>query len=292
MELTWGNASAIHQLLKKIAYREGIGDLLAEGSAAAARKIGGAAEKYCMTVKGMEIISIDPRTRTWVEILGNLTGHRGGDDLDTTHSVYDERVAGWAKQAGWSDDKYLRWLVDWIDMPVTLKRQIFGEPPRTEFFSRECLEGKAALVKWQGEFTSLVNSLGLCLMPTNYSRAMGPTHFARLYASHTGRSMTPSELMQTGERIFNLMRVFNVRQGFAGRDADWPERFYKEPWPTGASKGNLAPREKINTLLDEYYQLRGWNKKTAIPTRKKLVELGLDDAIAELSELGLNEFDT
>jgi len=289
LELNWGNELAIHQLIGKIARRKGFGDVLAEGSIRAAQKIGKGAEKYPLTVKGMEILSTDPRTATWAWNLGNLTCLRGGDDLDTTHSISDEVITGWAREAGWSEDEYFRWLVDWLDMPKDVKEQIFGSPPKIEFLRPDNLEGKAALVKWNGDYTAVFNSIGLCLMPTNISRALGPTHFAELYSACTGWDLTPLEIMKSGERIFNLMKAYIVRAGLTRKEDDWPKRFYQEPWPTGPSKGRVASRENINKLLDEYYELRRWDKKKGVPTKRKLIELGLDYVAEELSEMGLIE---
>lgn len=289
LDLTWGNESAIHEMIGKIARREGLGDVLAEGSVRAAQRIGKGAEKCALTIKGMEILATDPRTATWGVNLGNITCLRGGDDLDTTHAVYDERVAGWAREAGWSEEKYLRWLVEWVDMPREVKERIFGSPPSVEFLRLDRLEGRAALVKWHGDYTAIFNSLGLCMMPTNYSHAMGPTHFAQLYSACTGWEVTASEIMERGERIFNLMKAYSVREGLTRKEDDWPERFYQEPWPTGPLKGRVASREEIDRLLDEYYELRGWDKKKGVPTRRTLVELGLGYVADELIKLGLIE---
>jgi aldehyde:ferredoxin oxidoreductase len=93
--------------------------------------------------------------------------------------------------------------------------------------------------------------------------------------------------MKKGERIFNLMKAYIVREGLTRRDDDWPERFYREPWPTGPLKGRVASREDTDRLLDEYYELRGWERKKGVPTRGKLVELGLDYVAEELTKLGL-----
>jgi aldehyde:ferredoxin oxidoreductase len=290
LELNWGNELAIHQMIGKIARREGFGDVLADGSVRAAQKIGKGVEKYTVTVKGMEVMSTEPRTATWFQILGNLTCLRGGDDLDTTHCVVGvDRIPGWAIEAGWSEKEYLKWFINWLDMPPRDKEHIFGSPPKIEFFHSDNLEGKAALVKWYGDFTSIFNSLGLCMMPTNYSHALGPTHFAELYSSCTGWDITASEILKTGERIFNLRQAYNVRQGLTRKDDDLPERFYREPWPRGSLKSGVVSRAMINRLLDEYYELRGWDKKKGAPTKRKLIELGLDNVADELSKLGLTE---
>ena len=81
--------------------------------------------------------------------------------------------------------------------------------------------------------------------------------------------------MKIGERVFNLLKAYTVRQGSTGRTMRWPDRFYTEPQPEGPAKGAVLSREEINGLLDEYYELRGWDKKSGLPTEKKFLELGL-----------------
>ena len=284
LELTWGNESAIHEMLGKIARREGFGDILAEGGVKAAAKIGRGAEHYPYTVKGMEVPSTDPRM---VAMLGKSLGHivslRGGDNLDTTHGLEAEHISAWAREKGWSEEQYLGWLTEWIDMPKEVKAQIFGTPPSTEFLKPWNTAGRAASVKWHGDYTSMFNSLGICLMATNYSHALGPTHLAELYSACTGGEITAEEIMRTGERIFNLMKAYNVREGLTREDDNWPERFYREP----RDGSRIAPKEKLEQLLDEYYELRGWNKERGVPTKGKLDELGLGDIADELLGMGL-----
>ena len=77
-----------------------------------------------------------------------------------------------------------------------------------------------------------------------------------------------------------------MREGLTRKDDEWPARFYEEPIADGVAKGTVLSREKMEGLLDEYYELRGWNQTTGVPTREKLVELGLDDVADELSSLG------
>jgi aldehyde:ferredoxin oxidoreductase len=115
---------------------------------------------------------------------------------------------------------------------------------------------------------------------------MGPTHYAKLYSALTGREITPQELMQTGDRIFNLMKCYNVREGLTRKDDSWPRRFYKEPLPDGPFKGSVLDENKFQQLLGEYYKLRGWEKSSSIPTKDKLIELGLNDAAEELERMG------
>ena len=79
-----------------------------------------------------------------------------------------------------------------------------------------------------------------------------------------------------GERINNLARAFNVREGFTRADDTLPERLMTEPLKAGASKGQLISKDDLKLMLDEYYTERGWDINTGVPTRGKLIELGLE----------------
>jgi len=284
LELKWGDEDTVHEMLHNIAYREGFGDLLAEGSVRAARKIGKDAEKSLVTLKGMEILGWEPRVQLMVANLGMLVCPRGGDDLNTTHAII-EGTPAWVKKKGWSTDEYLRWWVNWLDMPEDLKGEIFGVPPSLSFLDTSTIEGKAALVKWYAENVSVCDSLGLCILPVNQWGALGATHFAELYSGYTGLGITPQEMLKTGERIFNLIKAYSVREGFTRKDNEWPERFYESAVSEGPSKGASLSRGKMNRMLDEFYDVMRWDRKTGIPTKRKLVELGLDYVADELANL-------
>jgi aldehyde:ferredoxin oxidoreductase len=286
LELTWGNEKAIFELIRKIAFREGIGDILAEGSARAAKKIGRGAEDSAMVVKGMEMFGKDPRTAPLVNTLGVMTCLRGADENLSTSSIPFSYPA-WAKKAGWSTTDYLKWLIDYIDMPDNVKKEIFGEDPSTSILDPHELDGKAFLAKWFGDLVALCNSIGLCVIATNFWPVMGPSHYAKLYNAYTGHQTTAQEIMKVGERIVNLMKVYAIRCGISRQDDVLPARFYREPLTDGPFKGTLLQTDRLNRLLIEYYEKRGWNTETGVPTRGKLVELKLIDVADELSKLGL-----
>jgi len=83
-------------------------------------------------------------------------------------------------------------------------------------------------------------------------------------------------LMEIGERIYTIERMFNAREGFTRKDDALPERFFKEPTPIGLPivKGRKIDRERFNMMLDEYYVLHGWDNK-GVPTKETLEKLGL-----------------
>lgn len=266
LELSWGNEDAAIKMLHKIAFREGFGDVLAEGTIRAAKIIGRGAEKYAMTLKGMEMMSNDPRAdkRGWV--FGDLTNPRGGDNVKCTHML--------------AERYHPKWWVDQFDMFEEVKKKIYSMPPEE---ISNTWEGKALMCRWFEDLYSALNSLGLCFFPAGFTMGIGPTHLSRLYSACTGWDTTPQDIMKAGERVFTLLKAYTMRQGLNRRDDIFPDRFFDESISDGSAKGAVLSREEIARLLDEYYELRGWDKRTGLPTRKKLTELGLND-IAE----GLN----
>ena len=90
--------------------------------------------------------------------------------------------------------------------------------------------------------------------------------------------------MKVGERINNLARAFNIREGFTRADDTLPEKILTEPLKEGASKGHFISKEELETMLDEYYNARGWALDTGVPSRKKLTELGLEYVADQLGK--------
>ena len=102
---------------------------------------------------------------------------------------------------------------------------------------------------------------------------------AKYYTLVTGIEMTPEELRVTGERINNVGRLFNVREGFTRKDDHLPAKVMSTPIPDeGVAKGSYVSKKELDFLLDDYYEVRGWTKE-GIPTIEKLQEIGLKDLV-------------
>jgi len=129
-------------------------------------------------------------------------------------------------------------------------------------------EGKAALVILYQDLSALIDSLGLCMFTIF---ALSPEHYASLLSTVTGEPLSGREILGIGERIWNLERLFNLREGFTNNDDALPSRFSQEMLPRGHSKNQVVDLEP---LLAEYYRLRGWDAE-GIPTEAKLAALGL-----------------
>ncbi|MFC1901151.1 aldehyde ferredoxin oxidoreductase C-terminal domain-containing protein, partial [Chloroflexota bacterium] len=261
LDLSWGNEDSVVELLRKIAYREGFGNVLAEGCVKAAEEIGKGADRFVMTTKGVEIIDGDPRAHQKIYIICHITNPRGGDNIKGGHTAQDPDIYD------------PNWWIDDFDIFDDIKRKIFKTSPQ-EIHST--WEGKALYCKWLQDLYQVQNALGTDLF-VGGRLAIGPTYLSRLYSAYTGLDTTSKELMESGERVFNLFKAYAVRQGQNRKDDTLPNRFFDEPLPDGPQKGAVLSRETINQVLDEYYEVRGWDKKTGIPTGHKLIELGLDD---------------
>ncbi len=240
LELRFGNHEAMVTLLRLMAFREGIGDILADGTKAAAEKIKKGADKYAMHVKGLELPGYDVRGAK-AHGLNYATSYTGAD-----HN------RGYAFQ------------------------EIFGIPIPQEV-DRFAAEGKGKLTKWNQDVRSATcDAPTMCAFLLDMAvPAVATQNTARLMEAVTGLKYAPEEIQTVGERINNLARAFNVREGFTREEDTLPERLMTEPLKEGTSKGHFISRDDLKQMLDEYYTDRGWDLDTGIPTREKLEELGL-----------------
>ena len=137
----------------------------------------------------------------------------------------------------------------------------------------------------QQNFFAMIDCLGICSFATDRGLRRSPgldkDDFANLLRAITGTEWTGDELMKAGERVFNLEKMFNYREGFRREDDKLPERFFEEPLTIGSEKGAVLNREEFNEMLDQYYRKRGWDPKTTKPDKSKLEELGLSFALKE-----------
>lgn len=248
VEPRFGNYEAIIEMIRKIAFREGFGAILAEGVRRAAEKIGKNSEKYAMHVKGLELPGYDPRGLKAMGI-NYATASRGGC-----------HCRGYPTQ------------------------ELFGIPEKVNRFE---IAGKGRIAAWNQDVTAIIDSSTICLFTAQFvflQKLDKLDIIARLLAATTGieEFEDVAEILRIGERINNLERAFNVREGMTRRDDSLPERLLKEPIPKGPSQGHVFELEPI---LEEYYEVRGWDKSSGIPLKSKLEELGLKEVADELETL-------
>jgi aldehyde:ferredoxin oxidoreductase len=238
IDLRFGNAEALIEIIHKIGKREGwLGNVLAEGAAKAAEIIGGDAPKYACHIKGLELPGYDLRTLK-TAALGFSVSFRGACHL--RNGAYSPDVKG----------KVNRFKIE---------------------------KGRGKMIVGDGNLYNVIDSLIVC----KFSRGTyydGLKDLANYYTLATGIPITPEELDQDGERIENLARLFNFREGKGTREYDTlPWKIKNAPVPEeGPAKGAVVSDDELQLGLDDYYAARGWTSD-GIPTIEKLNELGLSD---------------
>ena len=233
-KISFDNHEALANLITKIAFREGIGDLIAEGTKRISSKIGG--KEFAINVKGLELPAYDPRG-TKGQGLAYITSNRGG--CHTRAYMIPQEV---------------------LSMP--------------SYLDNLETDGKAKKVIDIENIFTVLDSLMICKFTTlavfktfDYEVEV----YSRLLTTATGFYFSPEDFKQAGERIWNLERCFNNREGFTKADDSLPKRFSK-PMIGGPADGETINTEK---MLEDYYDLRGWDSE-GMPSERKLKELSLD----------------
>lgn len=241
LDLSWGNSDAIVTLVERIGRRQGkFATLLGEGSLRASRAIGKDAERYVMHVKGMEMAA-DGVYSSKGEALSHMLSPRGADHLRPYASTIDA--------FGYLEEE-------------------FGVTERVDPL---CEENKDWVKPFE-ELSMATNLLGVCLFASITLAVKGKT-WAELLSSATGLEYSYLDLFKASERVINIERLFNIREGFSRKDDYLPARFSQEPAPDGPGQGQTVDQDK---LLDLAYRAKGWDG-SGVPTPEKLAELGLQD---------------
>lgn len=251
LKLEWGNETVLYDLIKKIAYREGFGNILADGFKKAITEIGNESKYYAIEVKGMSNLHSDERPTPSLA-LGITTSTRGADHLRG------------------------RPAIDLYGLPEDLLEEIYGGKMSSDYRS---YIGKSRMVWWQELLYAVTDSLGTCKFQTVFLAVHAPKweEFSKLIYLATGMKFSVPELMQIGERIYTLERMFNNREGFTRKDDMLPDRYFEESTPIGLPRvqGLKIDRDNFQKLLDDYYGLHGWDSN-GIPTQQTLKELELE----------------
>ncbi|MEM4649911.1 MAG: aldehyde ferredoxin oxidoreductase C-terminal domain-containing protein, partial [Candidatus Bathyarchaeia archaeon] len=254
LEVKWGDPDVVIKLVEKIARREGFGDLLAEGVRRAAEKIGGEAPKLALHVKGLEMPYHDPRAGK-TQAIEYGTSNTGMDHFHA-HETLDVECYG-------AD---LGLIPFGLPDPKTIDR--FSEDP-----------SKASIAKLVMDWGTVADALVICKFHQYVN--LGPDKYAKLLSLATGWKIDGWELLKIGDRIFNLARAFNVREGIRRKDDMLPPRIM-QPATTGSTKG--VGITNYEGMLNEFYKLEEWDEN-GIPKPEKLKRLGLNDVANYLASL-------
>ncbi|MFX1297177.1 MAG: aldehyde ferredoxin oxidoreductase family protein [Promethearchaeota archaeon] len=232
IELNFGNHEAEIQFIEDMAFRKTkAGNIWADGSKAAAEKIGKGSDHFAMHSKGLELPGYMVRGLK-TAALGFAVSIRGGCHL--RNGAYSPDIKG----------KFDR-----------LKEET----------------GRAKTIIDTEDIYAIIDSLIIC----KFTRGIYENNdeMAEVYNLITGIQMDADKMVKTGERILNLSKCFNIREGWKRADDTLPPRCFKDPFD-----GVVVNEKGFNMMLDEYYTTRGWTKE-GIPTAAKLKELGLEFAI-------------
>jgi aldehyde:ferredoxin oxidoreductase len=219
-ELKFGDKEALLNTIEKIAYRVGIGNLLADGVKRAANQLGKGSEKFAIHVKGLEAPGYDVRGLKGMG-LGYAVSNRGACHLRSC--IYTPELYG----------KF--WKFTNVD--------------------RLSIEGKALMLKELEDLMTIYDSLLLC----KFVRSIfTPDKITPLILAVTGMNISPEVLMKIGEKIWNLERLFNLREGVTTDKDNLPPRIFEEPIAYGGSRGSYIKKEEFSNMLLSYYRSRGW----------------------------------
>jgi len=280
LELDW-NYETTAILLEQIAKNEGLGAILGQGFYGAIKSIGRGCEKYAVHIKGIEPLFDARACRLGVaefyEVVGPRGGHIGLGGLVVPYLTRDLPVSifyEWAKSSG---------------VPEDAIRRIFNPPTRWNV---------GRLTVWADIRAAVESALGIgCTrkrLAKYYESAPGGCMhtYVEIYKAVTGLEATVDDFLRAGDRICDLLRLLNLREGFDRRSDRFPDIWF-EPLlrhgkPTWLEDyfGNRLSREDCEKLLDDYYDERGWDIRRGVPTKEKLIKNGLEDIAKKMEQEG------
>jgi aldehyde:ferredoxin oxidoreductase len=272
IHLEWGNEDVAFLLIEKIALREGIGALLANGVYEAARMIGKGAEEHVHHVKKMELVPFGLYT-PYRALRTSIT-----DKADMTRAEAGVPQHGLAAPRDWKEQY--------------IKSGFFSYSKELEKLFLDDFVGLARDYEKIVPFTShdadknaLADCTGLCIFWTGFWR-YNPINLGdhiNLISHATGMDIDEIEAMKIARRAGTLLRAYNVMTGIRRKDDRPPEKYFRDPPPQPYFR---LDRDKFNKMIDEYYKLRGWNSE-GIPSKDELDRLGLNHVRQTLEEKGL-----
>jgi len=247
LDLSWGNSSILPTLVEKIAQREGLGDILARGVKAASELLGNETKKYAIHVKGLEGPAHDPRSGKALAITYG-SSNRGMCHIHPVEAMaYDSGKMDWGMS------------VHGIPDPEGVDR--WGE------------DGKGAIVKKLQDGLCIPDVLSTC----KFMMYCGVTleNWSEMLGALTGWDITGEELLQVGERVINIQRLFNCRENISKKDDRLPERLFELPEFGAYSEEKKCIIKNYDKMMEEYYKARLWDTHSGEPTKEILGKLDI-----------------
>jgi aldehyde:ferredoxin oxidoreductase len=263
IELAWGDADAMIEMLEKTLNREGFGDVLAEGSARAGARIGNGAEDLIVAVKGTELPAHMPQVKPSLAVIYAVNPF-GADHQSSEHdpSYTPELIAA-------SPDKYGKRMAD-IGLTDPQPEEVLDEA-KVEF-----------ALKTQYAYSALDTADACQFVFGPAWQLLGMEELAGVISAVHGEETTVADLLTLGARRLNMLRAFNAREGITREQDTLPKRLF-EPLEGGPSDGKTVDRDQFGAALEMYYEKAGWDPVTGNPTAETLDGLGLGWLKAELA---------
>lgn len=251
-ECKFGDGKAAVELTQMIADRVGLGDVLAEGMVEAARIIGKGAEHYAVHCKNNPHPAHMPQTKSMLSV-HYATNPFGSDHMTLVH---DPSFGPGSFEDGGEQNHY----ATGIYTPIEENTQL--------------TEHKMKLLYYSELFCTLTDGLCVCMFTFLNDGMYSMTRTTEIVKAVTGWDTSLWEIMKAAERIRNLQRLFNQREGFSKKDDFLPDEDFK-PFTRGPLKGCKVDKEKLDEMIDLYYDMVGWDTETGNPKRSKIVEMEL-----------------
>jgi aldehyde:ferredoxin oxidoreductase len=259
IEMTWGNHEAMVEMTRKVAFREGIGNVFAEGIVKASKRFGKEAEKYVSHAKGMTLNGIECRMLKGMSLCF-ATSSRGADHVRGMPGVETAAL-------------------------VPQRAAITPEEAEARFGTKEAIDRnsykKGAVAIFYQHESAIIDMLEVCRFVPAIAKVVPLKTLYTLFSLATGIEVDEESMQTAAERVYNIERAFGVRMGLKRKDDVLSGKWGTGPIPNGPFKGEMIDAAKWETMLDDYYQHRGWDKN-GIPTPEKLKELGLADIIEKV----------
>jgi len=249
LELRFGNSEAMLEMICRIARREGLGDVLAEGVARAARMLGPEAERYAMHVKSQEIPMHEPRGKRGLALAYSLSP-TGADHVEAPHDPFLEALGPEGK------DLAPLGLIEPVDRMDLSYRKVRA------YYVTQLLWG-------------MYNVVGMCNFAATPTGPLSLPKLVEYYSAVTGWETSLWEMLRMAERASAMYRIFNAREGLTVKNDVLPRRFF-EPLESGALKGEKLDYVEYERAKELFFQMAGWDPTTGMPTPARLLELDLE----------------
>lgn len=246
LDLKWGDHESIVQLVKDMIDRKGIGDLLADGVKVASEKIGKGSDAYAIHVHGQELPMHDPRLSPGYATTYMLDATPGRHTQGGSHALEEGTLIP--------------------ELGITQK-----------LADKYNYKGKGKTHKTMSSYVHVVNAAGVCLFGDMCST---PEDLRQFLSEGIGEELTIERMLEIGERIATLRTSFNVREGIIPMEIQVPNRMIGVPPQTAGPLEGVTI--DLKTQNEDYLSAMGWDSKTGIPTRERLVALGLSDVADDL----------